>query len=334
MVASSGSGNTQTFVYTSNPQVSDYTGSLSDLANNGGGIQPSDLASRSIDVMSFPADLHSNPRRASHVMQININQNTVSDPSAFLSAAAKTTLGLLIPGSANIANITGAPDDRGGFKNPLTSFGTARMKGAIFLYMPATVQYTNTHEYSDISLTGLAGDAAKAGLNIATAIFGGEAGLLSNFLGATSKVGDFIGNEGQVAAQLGGLPINPKVEVLYAQTPQRTFQFDFLFAPTSPEETNTLYKIIRALRSEAAPEPVNGIFWRAPSTFDISFLHNGAENFSIPKIQECVLTQIDVDYAPSGTWSTFTNGYPTQVKLQLRFRERWPNDKQKIDQGY
>lgn len=55
-----------------------------------------------------------------------------------------------------------------------------------------------------------------------------------------------------------GTAINPKVEVLYRNTDLRRFQFNFLFAPTSANETKNMEDIIRTLRFHSAPELVNG----------------------------------------------------------------------------
>ena len=37
-------------------------------------------------------------------------------------------------------------------------------------------------------------------------------------------------------------------------------------------------------------------------------------------IQECVLTNVSVDYAPNG-WAAYNDGYPIQTTLQLQFKE-------------
>ena len=71
-----------------------------------------------------------------------------------------------------------------------------------------------------------------------------------------------------------GTAINPKVEVLYRNTDLRRFQFNFLFAPTSEEETRRMEDIIRILRFHSAPELVNGGGGYAGSWID-QFLGGG-----------------------------------------------------------
>ena len=55
---------------------------------------------------------------------------------------------------------------------------------------------------------------------------------------------------------------------------------------------------------------------------------------NIIRINTCVLERCEVDYAPSGVYSTFTNGHPVAVRLSLGFREIEPVHKKRILQGF
>jgi hypothetical protein len=46
----------------------------------------------------------------------------------------------------------------------------------------------------------------------------------------------------------------------------------------------------------------------------------GGKEAKIMNIQECVLTNVSVDYAPNG-WAAYNDGYPIQTTLQLQFKE-------------
>ena len=321
----------QTFTYLTDNAVQSYD--PNGLANQGIGTASNDTiggkSSYDFNTFTFPADLHSNPDRSSHVMMIKINENTIglNDPGTIVSNA-------LHGGYSQYLNLSGsAPDNKA---TGTTSFGYTRMKGAIFLYMPPTVQFTNQNQYTDISLTALGKDAISGAASVLSLGAGKEGFMASLFGGVQKAVSSVASGVGNIAA-MGGYPINPMVQILFTNTPQREFQFDLMFAPSTQAETGTLSNIIHTLRREAAPEPVRtGLvpFWKAPSSFDITFLHNGKENLAIPKIQECVLTQINVDYAPQGPWATFTNGYPVSVRMTLTFRERYPNGRDRIDLGY
>jgi hypothetical protein len=67
-----------------------------------------------------------------------------------------------------------------------------------------------------------------------------------------------------------------------------------------------------------------------PSEFDIKFYCNGKENPNIPKMSTCVLTGINVDYAPNGFASYETllseperggTGMPVAIRMDLSFKE-------------
>ena len=217
---------------------------------------------------------------------------------------------------------------------------TRRIQESIALYMPnAELTFNDTHDFENISLTKFGATAAGGVATFAAAgvgaIFGAR--LAEKLSGYVGTVTDSLTGVGQAATILGR-PINPKVEVLYANTMQREHRFDFIFAPSSHKESETLRQIIRTLRYHAAPEIRPGIadsfFWVPPAEFDITFYHRGLENTRIPRINTCALTQIDVSYSPNGTWSTFHDGYPTQIRMQLAFREVEVTHKLRVLQGF
>lgn len=74
---------------------------------------------------------------------------------------------------------------------------------------------------------------------------------------ALGMLGISPSGSGVIPGMLGGA-INPKVEVLYRNTDLRKFQFNFLFAPASQEESESMEAIIKTLRYHSAPELVKG----------------------------------------------------------------------------
>lgn len=200
---------------------------------------------------------------------------------------------------------------------------TRRIAESIALFMPNTMHFSQINQYEDISLTGI----LKNGL------YSVLPGPLASF-----------GRAGEAAAGLAQAPINPRVEVIFSNTALRQFQFDFLFAPANEAESASLDQIIRTLRFHAAPEVANfsgdgiaalkGLLWTPPSEFDITFYNRGQENRALPRINTCVLEQTDVDFAPSGVYATFRNGFPVKVRLQLRFREVEVLHKLRVLQGF
>lgn len=299
-------------------------------------------SSYNFDHRAFPSDL-GKPGYNGHYMVINIavsnnsNMESVSGPGsvngkARLFERLNQDLSKVDSLRNNIdTQYKGANGATLGYGGAFLPRFTRRIKESIALYMPGTMTFTTNNVYEDVSLTELGKSAISWGASMMQGALGRKGGALGN----TDAV---LGAAG-TAAKAGGLAINPRVEVLFSNTTQRQFQFDFVFAPETEKESQDLEHIIYTLRFHAAPEmnslPVlGGVLWTVPSEFDITFYNRGVENRAIPRINTCVLEQIDVDYAPQGQWATFSNGYPTQIRLQLRFRETEANHRLRILQGF
>jgi hypothetical protein len=226
---------------------------------------------------------------------------------------------------------------------------TRRIKESIVLYIPDTMQFAQNNLFEDVSLTTISGDVAKMGVTTTASFVAGLAGVFSSTLAnSVEGVGNILNslvdsstNPGGVvnrAATFVGSPINPKIEVLFKNSPQREFDFMFFFAPESEEESKAMYEIIKTLRFHAAPEvdaKSKGFTLTPPSEFDITFYNKGVENTSVPRINTCVLENITVDYAPAGVgWQTFSNGHPVAARLTLKFRETEITSKLRVAQGF
>jgi len=249
---------------------------------------------------------------------------------------------------------------------------SVRVLRAIALYVPETVNFSDTQDYDtpklsrDLGITGAAAasaaSAAQAGIGTGNLL--GLAGLGSivgmslgrNAIGTASGARSALGQAGtfsrslsrlssvdrgaQSAAQLAGFPVNPVIEVLYNSPQLRNFDFTFTFSPRSDTEAQMVRDIIYEFRRHAAPELKGiGVFFTPPSDFDITFLQRQSsgsfvENINIPRIRSCVLYSIDTDYASSGQFSTFSDGMPIQIRMILRFKELEIITREKVDQGY
>ena len=248
------------------------------------------------------------------------------------------------------------------FLNPRADFttGTRRIVESIAIHMPSSVLYNSQHIYEEVSLTAIAGALGKV---VASNIGAGVAALLTRSVAnglatgsAINRVYNPLGSVVGTGAKLLGYPINPRVEVLFTATPQRQFAFEILMAPKSEKESETMKKIVETLRFHAAPEITSltlgdiapvinagviellgnvGIpLFIPPAMFDITFYNKGGENTNIPRISTCVMDRIEVDYAPTGVYSTFRNGHPVVARLSMGFREVEILHKARIAQGY
>jgi hypothetical protein len=218
---------------------------------------------------------------------------------------------------------------------------TRRIKESIALFMPSGgLTYVTENQYEEISLTALGGKVV-AGMSALAA-----GAIASRFTGsrgagaAGSNIGKFVSGLGGAlskGAKLAGMPINPRIEVLYSHTNVRGFIFQFMMAPKNQNESLIIKNIVRTLRLHAVPEldPLTyGFTYVPPAEFDITFYHKGVENTNIPRINTCVLTRVEVEYDPTGAFSTFHNGHPVAVRLALNFQEVEPLHKARVYQGF
>ena len=230
---------------------------------------------------------------------------------------------------------------------------TRRIVESIALYMPSPMIYNQLNVYEEVSLTSIMGQAGKlAAVPIGQAIGAATAAFVQRSVQAARRgaaaggnLVDAAGNVIGTGFALAGYPINPRIEVLFSSTTQRQFNFEFLMAPRSQKESQIMKNIIQTLRFHAAPE-IDSFSVSAfggslgvptfipPADFDITFYNGATENLNIPRINTCVLERCEVDYAPTGAWSTFSNGQPVAARLSLAFREIEIVHKRRVVQGF
>ena len=210
-----------------------------------------------------------------------------------------------------------------------------RTTDTIALYMPDTLAFSQNQQYTDLSLAGALSTLITTGASLKNTY--DNSGKYTDYLRNLSPfVANFAqGNDFLRAgfAAVTGTVINPMLEVIYSSPEFRVFRFDFMFYPRSQQEASSVQLILERLRFHQSPEIKKdsyGFFLIPPSEFDIKFYYNGYENPNIPKISTCVLTNIDIDYAPQGFAayevpdqdpSIGGTGMPVGIRLSLEFKE-------------
>jgi len=239
-------------------------------------------------------------------------------------------------------------------KNASTAAGSAFLvrtqltSEAIALYMPDTVNFDSSANYTDVKPgESLLGQAMVAAPSLVDAVRRGDTRGLMNAaknsgLGSmlAQKAAEGVGID-QSVARLGaylatGGVVNPMIELMYTAPDFRNFQFEFMFYPRSEREALEVQKIIERFRFHQAPELMGGISNQTgllipPSEFDIKFFYAGRQNPNIPPIATCVLKSIQVNYAPRGfaayesvgenIASLGRTGMPVAIQMTLQFQE-------------
>jgi len=136
---------------------------------------------------------------------------------------------------------------------------------------------------------------------------------------------------------------NPRKQLLFREPISRKFEFNFNFSPRNIEESVRAYEIIKRFKKYAYPTlnktHGQGAFYTFPAEFEIEYqtineYGDTVQNDWINKIGRCALREINVDYASSGSFSTFENGAPTNMVLSLTFEEMSLLDSNLVEQGY
>lgn len=210
-----------------------------------------------------------------------------------------------------------------------------RLKTAIALHIPNQLSIRYGMQWSEDDTAALS--MAAGGLQeVARALEAGSAKNLSD--PAKAIVTNLALSKGPNAGANSvatGLAANPKKEQVFKGVDFRTFQFEYQFFPRSPEEAENVLNIIQEFKYHMHPEfkDNNNFVYIYPSEFDISYYNNGKENMNLHRHTSCVLTELNVNYTPNGTYAAFPNGMPTQINVSMQFRELGLLTKDKVKDG-
>ena len=159
--------------------------------------------------------------------------------------------------------------------------------------------------------------------------------------------------------RLTGQIANSHSEQFFSGVGYRSFSFNYKFQPTSHEETNVVRDIIRQFRRNALPElSESKLTSFYPSTFEIEFItphiasiENSSRNTRnykktrvegqtfrnpyMPRLKPLVCTGCNVTYGSGGgSFSSFKDGSPVEIDLELSFTETSKVYMKDVDEGY
>ena len=244
--------------------------------------------------------------------------------------------------------------------------------GYIFLPIPESIADSNTVEWGDDSLNGLAaaglgmGIKAMSNPNPLEAIGGlaKDAGSkmkamaddpatkdLANSFFASKAVNILGGNTSLsgVLARTSGQVMNPNMELLFKGVQLRAFDFVFDLAPRDKKESETIKNIIRTFKvnmnaknsSGGDSSGTSGLFIKSPNVFQLGYKTGGESHKFLHKFKPMALKNMGVNYTGSGTYATYEDTTPIHMQLTLSFQELNPiyaedyeNEEGKIGVGY
>jgi hypothetical protein len=238
-----------------------------------------------------------------------------------------------------------------------------KLKSVISLYMPDTLNATYSASYGEVSLRNALGNTlnslraidqiaqtaagaangggidAKTGKKVFDAV-SSDPNVINKVVQGTKNL--LGGGDGlaEILLQGQGYAINPQMQMIYEGLPMRSFQLSFVFSPKSQQEAAIVNQIIHTFKYHAAPSLTPGatvssqsMFLIPPSIFNVKFFIKDKENQFLPKYADCVLENIDVNFAPNG-FAAHTDGAPVQTTLSLQFKEIEIVDRARLETGF
>jgi hypothetical protein len=278
------------------------------------------------------------PRDRGDLVGQNLDRTTLFAANAGLNAggallgqalgvggASATVAGLATVGAAATANYAAT-----------ASRAQKRLKTAIALHIPNQLNIRYGMQWSEEDT--LAMSMATSGIEeiLKATSSGGKIKDLAD--PAQAMVTNLMLSKGPNAganSAATGLAANPKKEQVFKGVDFRTFQFEYQFFPRDSDEAKNIQRIIKEFKYHMHPEfkDANNFVYIYPSEFDIFYYQGGAENLNLHRHTSCVLTELSVNYTPNGNFSTFDDGMPTQINIQMSFRELALLTKDKIQDG-
>ena len=134
----------------------------------------------------------------------------------------------------------------------------------------------------------------------------------------------------QLLARGTGEILNPNMELLFSDVTIRNFRFSFKLTPRNQREAEQVKLIIRAFKRNMAPQAQGGVsgsgnfFLRAPNVFKLRYRTGNRDHPFLNKFKQCFLTDMQTTYTGDNVYSTYDDGTPVSMQLDLSFKEIQP----------
>ena len=239
----------------------------------------------------------------------------LEDANSRISRMQKTKyyIELPIPQEVNDSNsVTWGEDKVNALELAALSVASSAMGGGIGEMAGAAVEALN----SGVNIPGLGPDTQDA---VRAAISGKALNALGSQVSAES-----------VIARSTGQILNNNLELLFQGVNLRSFPFSITFSPRSPKESKVVKSIIKSLKMSMAPkagefnENAQGIFLKSPDVFQLDYLRDGRNHPFLNSFKLAALTGMTVNYTNAGTYSSYEDGTPVNIRMNLTFKELNP----------
>ena len=275
----------------------------------------------------YPAPLVDAPTTSISARAGGIRQNS--------KKASKATILLPIPSSISDSNSVSYQSSN------LNSIAGAAV-GAVMDVMKTGADYVNKDTGNVDIVNGVAssfGTLSAGAENVKNAAGGvrGAAGFVTRILASKAvAIADINITPAQILARSTGQILNPNMELLFNGPSLRTFRFQFKFVPRGPKEAEEIRNIIRRFKYHMAPKVDGQTFLKTPDIFELRYRQGGQPHSFLHKFKQCFLSSVNVNYTGEGNYTTYDDGTPVSMIMDLTFQELEPiynTDYEKIRQG-
>ena len=157
-------------------------------------------------------------------------------------------------------------------------------------------------------------------LETQNAIRAGLAGAAINALGGNVTPQSLI-------ARTTGQILNNNLELLFQGVNLRTFPYSITFTPRTQKESDVVKKIIRALKMSMSAKAgefnqnAQGLFVKSPDLFQLQYLRDGKDHPFLNNFKLCALTGMNLNYTNAGTYASYSDGTPVNIRMDVTFKE-------------
>ena len=235
-----------------------------------------------------------------------------TDANSRISQNTKTKyyIELPIPQEINDSNsVTWGEDRMNAIEIATLSVAQRAMQDGVGDIAGAAVQMLN----EGVSVPGLTPDSQAA---LRAAISGK----------AINALGSQVSPQSVVARSTGQI-LNNNLELLFSGVNLRSFPFSFTFSPRNPKEADVVKGIIRSLKMSMAAKAgefngsAQGIFLKSPDLFQLDYLKDGKNHPFLNRFKLCALTGMSVNYTNAGTYASYSDGTPVNIRMNCTFKE-------------
>ena len=231
---------------------------------------------------------------------------------------------MVLPIPQQISDIS-AIDWTDGKMNPLEAYGLAATSSIIRQGGQGAIE-AGRAAVDFLNQAGKDLQTASGNANIQDALIAAISGQAIGALGGNVSANSII-------ARATGQVLNPNLELLFNGVNLRVFPFTFEFFPRNRNEAVEVRNIIKALKYSMLPSKngSEGVFISAPYVFQLEYMKGNKKHPFLNHFLPMALTNMSVSYTGSNTYSTFYDGSPTHIRMDVVFKELNPIYKEDHD---